>query len=321
MTARISRGSSFSGNSFKGRPYRRVMGTVKIGCAGWSYDDWAGTVYPATMSAAERLAHYATLFPMVEIDSTFYAIPPAPMVAGWIEKVRHVPGFAFTAKVPQAATHEAFVQADGKALRAVVSAFLERVIRPLEDAKRFEAVVVQLPPRFDAMTPLGGRDPLDALMEFLQLLEPRQRRVAVEFRNASWVDHVGERLAPEPLQALTGAGVGHVHVDGLGSRLPKTRTTNWTYVRLHGRRTQIPPSERELPHAPYDYTYAPNEVAEVARHVSTLRATDERTLVIFNNHYRGQAAKNAQDLADVLGFPPPKRRIKLANTPPLEEFR
>ena len=50
------------------------QGAVRIGCSGWNYADWRGRFYPAGLPARRWLAHYATLFDTVEVNSTFYRL-------------------------------------------------------------------------------------------------------------------------------------------------------------------------------------------------------------------------------------------------------
>ena len=70
-----------------------MTGPVRIGTQGWNYDAWVGPFYPPGTRAAEYLTVYARAFDTVEVDSTFYAIPPAKTVRGWYE--RTPPGFRF----------------------------------------------------------------------------------------------------------------------------------------------------------------------------------------------------------------------------------
>jgi uncharacterized protein YecE (DUF72 family) len=79
-------------------------GSLRIGTQGWNYADWVGGFYPGGTKPAAFLATYARAFDVVEVDSTFYAIPAAKTVRGWAE--RTPPGFTFTLKVPQQITHE-----------------------------------------------------------------------------------------------------------------------------------------------------------------------------------------------------------------------
>lgn len=296
------------------------MGTIWVGCAGWSYRDWVGAVYPSHVPAVRWLDAYAEMFPMVEIDSTFYALPNEATVAGWVERARNVPGFRFCAKVPQDLTHRALPKGNLSDVKRITAEFRQRVIEPLEAVGRLEALLVQLPPTFAIFEAAGEQTAMEALGALLTELQPEERKVAVEFRHGSWYEHVGERLVPEVLEALTGLHVAAAQVDGLGSQFTQSRTTPWTYFRLHGRRSVIPPSERSLSHAPYTYLYTKDEISEVASAVRQRALLDDGTIVIFNNHYRGQAAHNAKDLMEALGQPRPRPAKEFKRESRLDDF-
>ena len=73
---------------------------IHIGTSGWSYKDWDRSFYPRGCAQAGRLAHYASRFSCVEVDSTFYGVPKKETVRAWAERT---PGrFRFPLKVPEA---------------------------------------------------------------------------------------------------------------------------------------------------------------------------------------------------------------------------
>ena len=80
------------------------MASLRLGTGGWNYDAWVGPFYPIKTRAADFLTTYARAFDTVEVDSTFYAIPPAKTVRGWASRVGE--GFEFALKLPQEITHE-----------------------------------------------------------------------------------------------------------------------------------------------------------------------------------------------------------------------
>jgi uncharacterized protein YecE (DUF72 family) len=81
-----------------------VGGRVLIGTQGWNYAGWVGPFYPEGTRSADMLTRYAEAFPTVEVDSTFYACPPAKSVRGWAE--RSPDGFVFALKLPRDITHD-----------------------------------------------------------------------------------------------------------------------------------------------------------------------------------------------------------------------
>ncbi len=74
-----------------------------VGTSGWSYDFWAGTFYPPGTPPRDYLRLYSSVFDLVEVDSSFYRIPPRSMVAGWKQTTPEE--FAFTVKFPSRITH------------------------------------------------------------------------------------------------------------------------------------------------------------------------------------------------------------------------
>ena len=131
---------------------------------------------------------------------------------------------------------------------------------------------------------------------------------------------MGEEALPDVVDALSGLQVAIVRVDGLGFVFTRSRTAPWSYFRLHGRRSDIPPSERDLPHARYNYLYSQDEIAQLAAEVRRAHDADERTTVIFNNHYRAQGAKNALDLTKALGLAAPPFQLAVPKESRLDDF-
>ena len=81
-----------------------MSAAIRLGAQGWNYDAWVGPFYPTGTRSADYLTTYARAFDTVEVDSTFYAIPPAKTVKGWRDRVPA--GFRFALKLPQEITHE-----------------------------------------------------------------------------------------------------------------------------------------------------------------------------------------------------------------------
>ena len=154
---------------------------VHVGCQGWNYADWvtppagvAPVFYPQGTRDTDMLGIYARAFDTVEVDSTFYAVPTAAVVDAWHKRSPN--RFTFALKLPREITHE---HALGKAGDHVLAEFCDRA-RLLDD--KLAAVLIQLPPQFDA-----APDKARALARFLPRL-PKDLRFAVEFRHPSWLD-------------------------------------------------------------------------------------------------------------------------------------
>ena len=77
---------------------------ILVGTSGYNYPEWKGSFYPADLPAKKMLPYYASKFPTVEINYTFYRMPTPKLVAGWRAQVP--PEFRFTLKAPKRITHD-----------------------------------------------------------------------------------------------------------------------------------------------------------------------------------------------------------------------
>src|SRR5262245_52788392 len=114
------------------------MHDLQIGCSGWAYDLWREPVYDRAPQR-EWLELYAERFPTVEVNTTFYRLPPLAMVEGWA--TRTPAGFLFAVKVSRYLTH--IKRLVGAA--DMIGPLLER-LAPLTDAGKLGPLLWQLPP-------------------------------------------------------------------------------------------------------------------------------------------------------------------------------
>ncbi len=146
-----------------------------FGTSGWNTKDWIGPFYPPGTKTPDMLAHYAKIFPSVEVDATYYGIPRASSVDAW--RTRSPDGFRFSLKTPNAVTHERrFVGAD-----TYFAAFLERV-RPL--GPKIGVILIQCPPDF-----APARESRSALFSFLETELRPDIAFALELRDPRWYDN------------------------------------------------------------------------------------------------------------------------------------
>ncbi len=267
-------------------------GTVRVGTAGWSYADWKGRVYPDPRPRGfDELRYLAGFLDILEVNSTFYRVPTAKTVEGWVRRTDPVPGFVFTAKVHQAFTHGE----DAEGGPAEARAFLD-ALRPLTESGRLAALLLQFPWSFRDGP--GARRRLGRLCEFFRTLP-----LVVEVRHASF----GTPEAEAFLGAL-GAGIASVDMPQAPSNLPPRAGAPGTlgYVRLHGRNAAAWFDPRAGRDRRYDYLYSAPEIDAVAARVRRIAAEAPATFVVTNNHFRGQGPANSFMLmARLLGRPVP----------------
>ena len=73
------------------------QGEIRVGTASWSDPGFVSCWYPKGLPASARLSWYAQHFNLVEVNSTFYAIPNQKAVQGWCTQTPA--GFVFNVKL------------------------------------------------------------------------------------------------------------------------------------------------------------------------------------------------------------------------------
>ncbi len=264
-----------------------MTGSIRIGPAGWSYDDWQGTVYPRPLPRGFRpLALIASWFDVVEINVCFYRIPAPSTSERWLAEVEPFPGFRFAAKVYRELTHEG--RLDG-ALISSYRGFLE----PLVAAGRLEAVLAQFPWSFRATG--ANRDHLARLAGLLGGLP-----LVAEFRHDSWWHE-------EHFDLLRREGISVANIDqpALRNNIPpdEVLTGPLAYIRFHGRNAEAWWAEEEAYYgARYDYLYTRDELAPWLARIRRVAPAAKSTIIVMNNHHRGDAVVNGIELAAELGL-------------------
>lgn len=254
---------------------------VLVGTAGFSYRDWKPSFYAERTPARRMLEIYASRFPVVEINSTYYAVPPPQRLDAMAR--RTPPMFQFTVKANRAMTHETGTDPG-------VWAAFRAAVRPLEDHGKLGCVLAQFPWGFKNTA--ASREYLALLAERLQGLD-----TVVEFRNSEWD-------ADETFGLLSSLGLGYCCVDEprLEGLLPPRAeaTSPVAYVRFHGRNHQTWWDRSRESWERYDYLYRDDELADWIPKVEVMAESSDRTYVIFNNHYKGQAPANARTFERML---------------------
>jgi len=249
-----------------------------VGCSGWSYEGWKGTFYPRGLPASRELAYYATIFDVVEIDSTFYNIPRHAVVQHWHDKTPE--GFMFVAKLYQGITHGLHEVASNGAMEGLVERYFN-ALAPL--AEKLQAVVIQFPPKLRTKY----RDDVIALLDCL----PAGSRYAIEFRDAAWFedDTIMTRIRGQPNLSIASS----VHPDVEPFIKP---TADFFVFRFIG--------DRELE----TFGTIQREKLEEMQRIKTLMDAELQdirdTFVFFNNHYAGFGPASANLFKQMVGIQP-----------------
>jgi uncharacterized protein YecE (DUF72 family) len=237
---------------------------VHVGCSGWNYADWRGRFYPPGLPARRWLAHYATRFDTVEVNTTFYRLARPAAVAAWVAETPE--DFLFAVKASRYLTHMRRLQDMERGVERLYAG-----IAPLVGSPKLGPVLWQLPANFH-------RDD-DRLAFALARLPPG--RHCCEFRHPSW-------FAPPVYDLLREHAVALVYGDDPRRPFQALElTAPWTFVRFHhghrGRRGNY--SEAEL------REWA-TRLREVRRHAEVF--------AYFNNDWEGFAPRNAKRLRRLL---------------------
>src|SRR5207248_7376871 len=294
----------------------QLVGQIKVGISSWTEPTLvkSGWYPPTATTAEDRLRYYASKFPVVEIDSTFYAIPNENTAELWV--ARTPKDFTFNAKAYALLTQHPtpvarlpkdlreklsdskanlyFKDLGPKEKESVWDRFREG-LQPLHDAGKLGAIVFQFPKWF-LPSPSAYR-----FMEDLREWLP-DFGIAIEFRQASW-------LKPERRQRvldfLKGRGFTYVVVDepqGFPSSVPPVAATTGPLgmVRFHGHNNEnwekrsITAAER------FRYLYQSAELKPWVPTIREMAKGPQDVHAVMNNCYSDYAVRNAQDLADLL---------------------
>ncbi len=291
------------------------MGEIRIGTAGWTDKTLieSGWYPPDASNAEKRLRYYAQQFPLVEVDSAYYALPAEQTAEAWA--ARTPAEFTFNIKAFSLFTqHPTPVRALPTDLReAAGKSGKERIylkdvdpevtgqawtrflaaLEPLRSAGKLGAILLQFPPWFPI-----SRANKQYIVDCAERVAPD--RVCVEFRNHTWMT---ERNKEETLEFLSAHQLPYVCVDepqGYSNSIPPVlaATSDLAVVRLHGHSEHW---DAKSVQERFNYRYSDKELETWAGNVKKLAADARETHVVFNNCYRDYAHVNAQQLEGLLG--------------------
>jgi len=225
------------------------MSKLRIGTAGYSYNDWRGKFYPSHLASRDFLSHYANFFNCVEINATYYKIPSPKVFSSISLKVPN--SFKFTVKVPNTFTH-----------------YRDKFAQTLEQFRMATSPLVKkgMLACYLAQFPFSFKNTEENIEYVSTMANNLDRPVAVEFRRRDW-------QTEDVYTFLRAQGICYVNVDApkiRGLPIPSTiATSSIGYCRFHGRNAakwwnHIEAYER------YDYSYTPEELQEWAPRIEKI---------------------------------------------------
>lgn len=268
--------------------------TIQIGVTGWGDHD---TLYNQQVTARDKLAVYGSHFPVVEVDSTYYAIPAQNTCQKWVDDTPD--GFSFVVKANRQMTGHDRKSLSNDEAKELFQAFSQS-IDPIRKAGKLAAVLFQFPPWFDV-----NKDNIRKLRKIKALFPDLP--LALEFRNQSWFV---PSFRNETISFMREEGWIHTICDepqaGEGSVPTVLAPTSdeKTVIRLHGRNEygwslSGHPDQRKYRCL---YRYNEKELQEWTDWIQMLQKESKDIFVLFNNNSGGDAADNAKQLIDLLGI-------------------
>lgn len=266
---------------------------INIGLTGWGDHD---SLYEDLERQSDKLQTYASHFPIVELDASYYAIQPERNIMKWIKETPD--RFEFIVKIHQALTLHADYK-DYAETRSELFEQFKQMLQPLIDHHKLAKVLVQFPPWFDCTA-----------QNIKYILYVRQQLddvpICVEFRHQSWFN---DQFKEQTLSFLTEHHIIHSVVDEPQVRegsipLVNRITTETAFVRYHGRNrqgwTKKDMTDQEWRDVRYLYNYNKEELTDLANKVRIIEQKAKKVYVVFNNNSGGHAAQNAKTYQDML---------------------
>ena len=307
-----------------GRVATRILlprSEILLGTASWTDPTMtaAGVFYPDDATTPEaRLRHYASVFPLVEADAGYYAVPAREVTEKWVERTPD--GFVFDLKAHALMTgHPTETKRLPKALREALPAALREAKRvypkdlpdeildevwrlflnaaePLRATGRLGAILLQYPPWF-----------VPTRESAAEIERARERLggfpAAVEFRRPTWI---GDRLRDRTRLLLERTGMTYVTVDepqGTDHSVPPLQLVtrgDLAIVRMHGRRAENWTKRGATVHERFRYLYDRDQLAEWVPRIASVAESARQVHVVFNNCYGNYGTTNALELGAML---------------------
>ena len=297
-----------------------MTGAILVGTASWTDKSLveSGRFYPPDATTAEqRLQYYASVFPLVEVDSSYYGLPSQRNAALWVERTPD--DFTFDIKAFSLFTqHPTRLSALPKDIREQLPdealakrSLYERdvppdlrdelwrrfgeALLPLDSAGKLGVVLFQYPPWF-----MPGRESFAHLNELHERLP--QYTAAVEFRNSLWLD---EEHRERTLGFLSERRIPYVCVDepqGTRASVPPVvaSTAPVAVVRFHGRNAAAWARRGAEVAEKYDWLYSEDELREWVPSIRRLAGESQAVHVVMNNCREDKAVVNARQIAVLL---------------------
>lgn len=252
---------------------------IYIGTSGFYYKDWIGSFYPSNIKREDFFYFYSRIFNALEVNSSFYKIPPMSTT----EKLAKIApkDFKFTFKIPQTITHQ-FIFNNKDIYN------FKKSLEPIIEQNKLGGILAQFPYSFHK-----NHKNIQILMKTIEIL--KNIKIIVEFRSKEWIDD-------EILSILQENDAGFCNVDepDISNLMPQTSitTSDIGYIRFHGK-TKDKWFEHTTAAERYDYEYNEQELREWMPKIKEINEKVNELYMFANNHFMGKATVTAKILKEL----------------------
>jgi uncharacterized protein YecE (DUF72 family) len=238
---------------------------IHIGTSGWHYKHWIGKFYPESSNAKQQWQFYSKHFDSIEINNSFYKLPPRSVFEDWY---KHSPKkMLFAVKANRFITHMRKLTQPEEPITRLFASILAL-------KGKLGPILFQLPPKWKVN--------VTRFKEFLEAL-PKGYRYAFKFRNQTWSHE-------EIYQFLQHYNCAFCIYELAGHLSPVKVTADFVYLRLHG------PTDFK-----YQGSYSNVALKKWAKQCTAWQKEKKDVYVYFDNDQEAYAAFNALTLKKLLG--------------------
>ncbi len=264
-----------------------------IGVTGWGDHD---SLYINPYENRNKLRTYSENFPIVEVDSSFYAMQPARNYTKWAMETPN--DFSFIVKAYQGMTGHMKGEIPFSTFDEMFDVYKQSIL-PLIEANKLKTILFQYPPWFDCKK---------KNVDFLRYTKEKMEGFpcAIEFRNQTWFY---PEMRDKTVQFLEQEKWIHTICDepqaGIGSVPLVLEVTNsdMALIRFHGRNVHGWLDKGENWRAVRClYRYNNKELEEWVERLEQLKKKTKDIYVLFNNNSGGDAADNAKQLMKMMNI-------------------
>lgn len=269
------------------------MRLISIGLTGWGDHD---SLYTDSYENRNKLRTYSEYFPIVEVDSSFYAMQPARNYTKWAGETPK--DFSFVVKAYQGMTGHMQGEIPFSTIDEMFEVFKQSIL-PLQETSKLKMILFQYPPWFDCQK---------KNVDFLRYTKEKMEGLpcAIEFRNQTWFH---SDMYDKTLQFLEQEKWIHTICDepqaGIGSvpLVLEATHSEMALIRFHGRNVHGWLDKGENWRAVRClYRYNKKELEEWVERLARLQKKTKNIYVLFNNNSGGDAADNAKQLMEMMNI-------------------